>query len=388
MVETVSSPRLVTIFDTTLRDGEQAPLNAMDVQSKVEIFKSLDHAGIDVVESGFPAASQIDFEAVVQILRLPRRAKVCVLARTNYADIDRCLEALGDAENVQVQVLVTGSEIHLEHKRQITREQAMVEMETAVAYLTDKGVEVALAIEDASRGSHGLVVETIERGVRGGVSAVCLGDTVGVAIPYSFEPLVKAARAAAQGIKLAIHCHNDLGLATANTITGLMAGADEFQGCLCGIGERAGNVAIEEVAAILLTQGEALGLRCDINAPALHDACLQLSAAISFPIARNKAILGKYVYSTAAGIHQSGMNRDHSTYEPFDPAIFGRDRGIVISRHSGRAAIQHLAQTFGLAVSDQVVCEAYEEILSDPQPEQFNERDKLATLFDRVKERA
>jgi len=379
-------PRTVTVFDTTLRDGEQAPQNTMSVATKCALFREIDAAGVDVIEAGFPAASPADYAAVEQILATPRRAKVSLFARANPDDLACCLRAIGDARDIQVQVLVTGSEIHLEHKRRFSRAEAIAETRTAVVDLADRGIEVSLAVEDASRGSFDFLEEVVRTGVEAGASTVVMTDTVGVSTPDYFAEMIAAARRwVGPAINLAVHCHNDHGLATANTLAGLRAGADEFQGTLCGIGERAGNAALEEVVALIVTQGDRLGLRCGIDPLALYSACMAVSEAIAFPIARNKPILGQYVYATAAGIHQNGMNKHHSTYEPFDPAVFGREREIIIGRHSGRSAVQALAGQFGLEMSEDQIATAFELIIGSNEPERFNTREGMADLLAKLK---
>lgn len=340
--------RKIAAFDTTLRDGEQAPGNEMSVANKVELFRKIDAAGLDVIEVGFPSASPIDYEAVDRILRLPRQCKASLFARSNLSDIDTCLSLLDGVENVQIQILATGSEIHLEHKRRMSRRDAVTETRRAVSYVVERGVEVSLALEDSSRGSFDLLEETMLVGAECGAQTILLTDTVGIATPNQFAALVERARASlGASMNISVHCHDDLGLATANSLAGLCAGANEYQGTLCGIGERAGNASLEELTAVLLTHGDRLGFRSDVRPVPLYDACMMLSKVIDFPIARNKSILGRFVYSTAAGIHQDGIAKNPITYEPFDPALFGRARETVISRHSGRAARESQSKANG-----------------------------------------
>jgi 2-isopropylmalate synthase len=335
--------RKVTFFDTTLRDGEQAPMNAMSTAAKVDLFRKLSAAKLDVIEAGFPAASDIDREAVAEILRMETAAKVCLFARAARSDLDCCLDLIGNRRDIQVQVLVTGSENHLRYKRQFSVDEALAETRDAVRFAADHGVEVSLAVEDASRGSADLLERVIRTGVDNGATTVVVTDTVGCATPDQFGPMVAAARRwAGEDVTLSVHCHDDLGLAVANTLAGLAAGADECQGTLCGIGERAGNAALEELLAIVINHGERLSLASTVDPIALGSACTALSAAIDFPIARNKAVVGRWVYATAAGLHQNGILKHPSTYESLDPAHFGREREFLITRHSGQAAVRSM----------------------------------------------
>ncbi|WP_298464074.1 hypothetical protein [uncultured Erythrobacter sp.] len=333
----------ITLFDTTLRDGEQAPMNAMSVETKVDLFNRIAMSGIDRIEAGFPAASPIDYEAVSQILQQPTNASLSLFARATRGDIDCCLELAGNRRDLQIQILVTGSEIHLEHKRQITLEEAIEETREAVEYAANHNIEVSLAVEDASRGSYSMLEKVIKTGVDAGATTVVVTDTVGAALPSQFGAMVAAAREwVGAETSLSVHCHNDLGLAVANSIAGIAAGANECQGTLCGIGERAGNAALEEIVAILLTKEDEFARRCNVDPIALLAACNALSEAIDFDLQRNKPILGRWVNATAAGLHQSGMLKHPDTYEPFDPALFGREREFLITRHSGSAAVRDM----------------------------------------------
>ncbi len=335
--------RKISFFDTTLRDGEQAPMNAMSTGAKVDLFRRLSAARLDVIEAGFPAASDIDREAVAEILRVETAAKVCLFARAARSDLDTCLDLIGNRRDIQVQVLVTGSENHLRYKRQFSMEDALAETRDAVRFAADHGIEVSLAVEDASRGSYDLLERVIRTGVDNGATTVVVTDTVGCATPDQFGQLVAAARGwAGPDVTLSVHCHDDLGLAVANTLAGLTAGADECQGTLCGIGERAGNAALEELLAIVINHGERLAMTSGVDPIALGAACTRLSEAIDFPIARNKAVVGRWVYATAAGLHQNGILKHPSTYESLDPAHFGREREFLITRHSGQAAIRSM----------------------------------------------
>ncbi|MEU8287640.1 pyruvate carboxyltransferase [Micromonospora sp. NPDC048905] len=355
------TPRRISIFDTTLRDGEQAPRNAMTAEQKLDLALRLQTLGADVIEAGFPASSPTDFRAARLIARNLTTAQVATFCRATRADVEVAVEAAG-TQNHQIQVLATGSEIHLEHKRGITRETALRELRDTVDFALSLGVRhVSVAVEDATRGSRDLLADTVATSLEAGAECVAIGDTTGCATPQEFGNLIAAVRNWVPAPrKVSVHCHNDFGLALANTVAGIEAGADEVQVTLGGIGERAGNTALEEVVALLAYKSDQVGAYTDVKTEALHDAYSALRRAIGLEEPRNKAIVGAFAFATAAGIHQQGILQNPTTYEYVRPARFGRQTSLLVARHSGRAIVRHVLSEAGLVMDEATVTALFE----------------------------
>ncbi|MFV0132311.1 LeuA family protein [Streptomyces sp. HMX87] len=355
-----SSVRRVSVFDTTLRDGEQAPANAMRPEDKLDLALRIEALGVDSIETGFPASSPSEFKATRLISQHLTRAKFVTFCRAVRADIETAVEA-GGVRNHEVQVMATGSDLHLEHKRQITRKEAVDEVVDAVAFARSLGVDsVSVPIEDASRGEHDLLRAITVGAVEAGADCFVIGDTSGCLTPQEYGDLIAAFREwAPSPVRISTHCHDDFGLALANAVAGLQAGADEVQATLGGIGERAGNTALEEIAALLAYKSEELGLRTDVRTEGMYEAYTALRKVIRLEEPRNKAIFGTYAFGTAAGVHQQGVLRNPATYEYVEPARFGRQRSILIGRHSGRSVLRHLLDELGVEVSEEKLTELY-----------------------------
>jgi 2-isopropylmalate synthase len=363
------APREISIFDTTLRDGEQAPANAMTPEQKLDMAIRLEALGVAVVEVGFPASSTSDFKAARLISGALQKATVATFSRSVRADIAVAVEAAG-VERHQVQLLVTASDLHLEYKRGIARSEAVREAADAVQFASSLGVtDISIGLEDSSRGAHDLLRALIDVSVEAGATTVVFGDTSGCMLPEEFGALIGAARGwVPKGITLATHCHNDMGLALANALAGISAGADQVQTTLGGVGERSGNTALEELAAVLTYKGAALGAVSCVDTTAIYDAYLALKDSMRLPEARNKAIVGSNAFATAAGIHQAGVLQRPETYEYLDPATFGRERHILVSRHSGTAILRYLLTQRGMADPPQaVVAQLYSELIASRQ---------------------
>ncbi|MFF9143388.1 LeuA family protein [Streptomyces sp. NPDC055051] len=358
--------RRIGIFDTTLRDGEQAPGNAMSAQDKLDLALRLEALNVDVIEAGFPASSSNDFEATQAVSAALSRAQVATLSRARRDDIETAVQAAGSRNHV-LQIMGTGSDIHLEHKLGITRRQAIDDAVDAARFATSLGVEtVAVGIEDATRGDFGYLQELTERAVEAGARYIPIADTSGCASPEEFGHLISRIREWAPApVRIGVHCHNDFGLATANAIAGLQAGADDVQVTVGGIGERAGNTAMEEICALLAYKSDQLGLAAEVDLAGIYPVYNRLREVIRLEEPRNKAIFGKYAFGTAAGIHQAGMLRNPATYEYVEPARFGRERTLHISRHSGRAVLRHLLDGMGLRVDEFKLNEIYREYIAE-----------------------
>lgn len=375
--------RKLTILDTTLRDGEQAPGNEMKPETKLELFRAIDSTGVDYIEAGFPSASPADFEVVRETARAPRQARLCAFARAVPKDIDRALEALGGQPNVQLELLLTGSEIHVHHKRRSTPEAIFKETRDAVAYARSCGVEdIALGYEDSTRGTPEFLRRAIEIGVEAGGTTVVLADTVGCSTPSEIASLISATRAwVGDGPKISMHCHNDLGLALANTLAAIKAGADVVQTTFAGIGERAGNTALEELAAVLHYKAEEMGATTNLDVRRVREVCDQVCAALGLTAWKHKPVVGRYAFSTAAGIHASGLANAPITYQYVDPELFGRRSETVLNRLSGRANLRIALGEIGLQADDALVERMYAAFIADPNPTRFNARADFLELY-------
>jgi 2-isopropylmalate synthase len=353
------------VFDTTLRDGEQAPRNALSPERKLDLARRIESLGVDVIEAGFPAASENDFKATRMIAEALTTARVSTFCRANRDDVDAAVKAAG-GDNLQVQVLATTSEIHLEHKRGITRKAALDELRDTVMYAYSLGVpEVTVALEDATRGSRELIRATVETSVEAGAAQVAIADTTGCCTPDEFGDWVRAVREwAPRPTTVGVHCHNDFGLATANTMAAIQAGADTVQVTVGGIGERAGNTAMEEVVALLAYKGDQFGARTDIRLEDMYEVYTVLRSAIGLAEPRNKALFGAFAFATAAGIHQHGILRNPATYEYVEATRFGREQRLFVGRHSGRAVLRHVLAEAGFDLDRATIDALYERYIT------------------------
>ncbi|GAA1276904.1 hypothetical protein GCM10009677_33480 [Sphaerisporangium rubeum] len=358
--------RRVFVHDTSLRDGEQAPGNSMDPRQKLALALALEAVGVDAIETGFPASSPAEAEATRLISRHLTTARFVTFCRAVRRDVDIAVAA-GGTRNHQVQVLATASELHIERKRGITPEEAIAEVADTVRHAVSLGVEsVSLGLEDASRGSDELLRALVRAAVAEGATCVGAADTTGCMTPDEYRALTEKMRVwAPPPVQLFTHCHEDFGLSLANTVAGLQGGADGVQTTIGGIGERAGNTAMEELVALLHYKGDRYGLYTDVDPGGMYAIYTQLRQVIGMAQPRNKAIFGEFAFGTAAGMHQQGMLRDPSTYEFVEPALFGRERSMLIARHSGRAVLRHILSRIGVEVSDDKLEELYRRHITE-----------------------
>ncbi|MFF0190840.1 LeuA family protein [Streptomyces sp. NPDC005244] len=354
--------RRISIFDTTLRDGEQAPGNAMTPEQKLDLALVIEALGVDVIETGMPSSSASDYAATKLISQEMTSARIATLCRAVRTDVEQALEAGGTARH-QIQILATGSETHLRHKRGITRADAVRETVDTIAHAKKMGAEsVVLGIEDATRGSDSLLRELVAESVAAGADNIGVADTTGCALPHEYGELISRIRSwVGPDIKISTHCHEDLGLSLANTLAGIAAGADEVQTTLAGIGERAGNAALEELIAVLVYKGKEIGITSQVRPEGLQSAFELLRRTIDLPLPRNKAIFGANAFGTQAGIHQAGMLRAPITYEYVEPSRFGRERSMLVGRHSGRAVLRHVMEKMGLELNEALIDVVYEK---------------------------
>ncbi|SFB04818.1 2-isopropylmalate synthase [Amycolatopsis marina] len=374
--------RRISIFDTTLRDGEQAPGNGMLPDQKLRLGMLVDGLGVDIVETGFPASSPSDYKATQALSHQLTNARFATFVRAVRADVDAAVQA-GGVEKHQIQVLATGSDIHLEHKRGVSRADGEHEMADTIKFARSLGVtDISVAVEDATRGADDLLHSLIDTVLEAGATTIAIGDTCGCLLPDEFGALIAKVREwAPRPTVVATHCHDDLGLAVANSLAGVMAGADEVQATLGGIGERAGNASLEEIVAALIYKGKSLGVYTTVRPDLLYPAYQVLAEAIGLPPLRNKAVVGVNSFATQAGIHQAGILRNPATYEYLEPEVFGRQRQLMVGRHSGRAIIRYLLDQLGASDEGALVDQMYEEYVSGREGGECYDLDTVKALM-------
>jgi 2-isopropylmalate synthase len=341
----------VIIFDTTLRDGEQSPGASMNTGEKVRLAMQLEKLGVDVIEAGFPAASDGDFDAVATIAAKLQRLQVAGLARATRADIDRAWQAIQTAAAPRIHTFIATSDIHMEHKLRMSRDQVVAAAVDAVRHARGYTGNVEFSAEDGSRSDRDFLCRVFEAAIEAGATTVNLPDTVGYAIPEEFAELVRYIMAHTPNIGkavLSVHCHNDLGLATANTLAAIKAGARQAEVTLNGIGERAGNTAMEEVVMALHTRHNYLGLSTGIHTDQIHASSRLVSMITGILVQPNKAVVGANAFAHEAGIHQDGMLKNPMTYEIMRPETIGLSRNrLVLGKHSGRHALHDQLKQLG-----------------------------------------
>jgi 2-isopropylmalate synthase len=342
----------VWIFDTTLRDGEQAPGCSMNLEEKLVLARQLAKLGVDVIEAGFPIASQGDFEAVRAVAQSVRGPVICGLARTADADVDRAWEALRAAERPRIHTFIATSDIHMQHKLQLSPERVLEEVSRAVARARGHCEDVEFSAEDATRSDWDFLLQVYRRAIEAGATTLNVPDTVGYTTPAEYGDLIAFLRANlpdVHRVRFAVHCHDDLGLSVANSLAAIRAGARQVECTVNGIGERAGNTAMEEVVMALRTRPEYFG-HCDtgVDAKEIYASSKLLSQIIGIAVPPNKAIVGANAFAHEAGIHQHGMLRNKLTYEIMTPESVGRtSTELVLGKHSGRHAFADRVRELG-----------------------------------------
>jgi 2-isopropylmalate synthase len=346
---------IVKIFDTTLRDGEQSPGASMNTGEKLRLAMQLEKLGVDIIEAGFPAASEGDFEAVSQIAGKLKNTEVAGLCRAGKSDIDSAWGAIRDAAKPRIHTFIATSDIHLEYKLKMSRDQVLAEAREAVRYARTLTDNVEFSAEDGSRSDRDFLCRMFETVIAAGATTVNLPDTVGYAIPSEFGELVKYVIAHTANIHqavLSVHCHNDLGLATANTLAALAAGARQAEVTINGIGERAGNTSLEEVVMALHTRGNFLPLTTNIRTEQIYPSSRLVSMITGIMVQPNKAIVGANAFAHEAGIHQDGMLKNPMTYEIMRPDTIGLSANkLVLGKHSGRHALRDHLKSLGYDLS-------------------------------------
>ncbi|GIV37519.1 MAG: 2-isopropylmalate synthase [Cyclobacteriaceae bacterium] len=364
----------IQIFDTTLRDGEQVPGCQLSTEEKITIARELEALGVDVIEAGFPISSPGDFLSVIGISRAVKEPVVCGLTRARQEDIDVAAEALRYAKRGRIHTGIGSSDVHIKHKFKSTREKVLEQGVWAVKYAKSKGFEVEFYAEDAGRADLPFLAQMIEAAITAGADVVNIPDTTGYCLPhlygrriqYLFEQVTNIHKAV-----VSVHCHNDLGLATANTISGLINGARQAEVTINGIGERAGNTSLEEVVMILKKHKD-LNLHTNIKTEKLYGISKLVSKMMRMPVQPNKAIVGANAFAHSSGIHQDGFLKHAENYEIINPAEVGvPGSAIVLTARSGRAALKHRLEILGYKVEGADLDTVYENflILADEKKE-------------------
>src|SRR5947209_969780 len=343
----------VIIFDTTLRDGEESPGISLDGGEKQEIAEQLARLGVDYIEAGFPVASQGDFEAVQAIARSVRGPVIAGLSRTHRADVDRCWDALRDAERGRIHVFIATSPQHMEHMLRMTPAQVVEATRTGVARAREHTDDVEFSPQDATRTPIDFMLEVLQAAVDAGATTLNIPDTVGYGIPWDFGALIQYVRREVKGDYItSTHCHNDLGLATANSLAGVQAGARQVEVCVNGLGERAGNAALEEVVmAIAIRPDQFPGVEVGVRTEELARTSRLVARLTGYPVQYNKAVVGRNAFAHESGIHQHGVLSERTTYEIIDAESVGQKGSqIVLGKHSDRHAFRDTLEKMGLSV--------------------------------------
>lgn len=357
---------LVQIFDTTLRDGEQVPGCKLNTEQKLVIAERLDMLGVDIIEAGFPISSPGDFKSVEEISKLVKNATVCGLTRSVKKDIEVAAEALKHAKRPRIHTGIGTSDSHIQFKFNTTREKIIERAVEAVKYAKSFVEDVEFYAEDAGRTDNEFLARVCEAVVRAGATVLNIPDTTGYCLPEEYGEKIKYLKENVKGIEKAIlscHCHNDLGLATANSIAGVRNGARQIECTINGVGERAGNTALEEVVMVL-RQHPTLGLDTRINSQLLYSTSKLVSESMGMPVQPNKAIVGANAFAHSSGIHQDGVIKNRETYEIIDPADVGvTESAIVLTARSGRAALAYRAKKVGYELTKLQLDIVYEEFV-------------------------
>lgn len=349
--------RRIKVFDTTLRDGEQSPGCSMNLSEKVEMARQLEKLGVDVIEAGFAIASPMDFKSVQKIAKAVSRCTVASLARCTRGDIDAAWDAVKEAAHPRIHVFLATSDIHMEYKLQMTREQVLQRISDMVAYARSKCTDVEFSAEDASRSDRAFLAQCYSNAVAAGAATLNVPDTVGYSTPQEMGDLIRYLREHVAGVEkvdISVHCHNDLGMAVANTLSCIQAGAAQVECTVNGIGERAGNASMEEIVMALHTRRDFYGAETSINTRQIYRSSKLLSNITGVPIPPSKAIVGANAFAHESGIHQHGVIANAQTYEIMNSTDVGVPQNtMVLGKHSGKHALREKLESMGYELSDE-----------------------------------
>jgi len=396
-----SSPRSendrVWIFDTTLRDGEQCPGATMTHEEKLQVAQLLDEMGVDIIEAGFPIASDGDFAAVNEIAKRTKNAVVCGLARAAFKDIDRCGEAIKPARRPRIHTFLSTSPVHMKYKLQKEPHEVYEMVIAQVTRARNHTDDVEWSSEDGTRTEHDFLCRCVEAAIKAGAGTINIPDTVGYSVPDEYYALIKMVRERVPNsdqARFSVHCHNDLGMAVANSMAGVRAGARQIECTINGIGERAGNAALEEAVMAMRVRNDVLPYWTGVDARMLTRASKLVSAVTSFPVQYNKAIVGQNAFAHESGIHQDGMLKNAQTYEIMRPEDVGvKQTSLVMGKHSGRHAFREKLRDLGYDLGDNAFADAFQRFkdLADRKKHVFDEDietlvdQEIASAHDRIK---
>jgi len=382
----------VRIFDTTLRDGEQSPGFSMNAEEKIRLARQLAKLGVDVIEAGFPISSRGDLEGVRAVAREVREVPIAALARAKKQDIDAAVEALKAAGEPRLHIFLATSDLHLRVKLNMTRAQALEAIGSMIRYGRQRVAEVEFSAEDAGRTDIGFLCQACQVAVDAGATVLNLPDTVGYAVPEEYGEMFSQVRehlGDPQGITLSAHCHDDLGLAVANSLAAIRAGVRQIECTINGIGERAGNASLEEVAVALAVRKNSFGVSTGIRLEHLFPTSRMLTEITGAQVAPNKAVVGANAFAHEAGIHQDGIIKNPETYEIISPEMVGVPaRSLVLGKHSGRNAVRMSLRDLGYEANDAELAEIYGRVtaLAD-QSKQVRPRDLVAIAHEVLRRR-
>ena len=386
---TTTENNRVVIFDTTLRDGEQSPGASMNLDEKIRIATVLEDMGVDVIEAGFPIASEGDFEAVNEIAKIVKDSTVCGLARATKMDIERCAEAIKPAPRQRIHTFISTSPLHMKYKLQMEPEAVFEKVKESVTMARNLTDDVEWSAEDGSRTEREFLARCVEAAIASGASTINIPDTVGYTMPHEYSDLIQYLFNTVPNIDKAIisvHCHNDLGLAVANSLAAVGAGARQVECTINGLGERAGNAAMEEVVMALRTRQDLMPYTTGIATENITKASRLVSAITGFTVQPNKAIVGKNAFAHESGIHQDGMLKHAGTYEIMTPESVGLNQSkLVLGKHSGRHAFKEKLKGLGYDLGDNAIEDAFKRFkdLADKKKDVFDE-DIMALVDDEV----
>ena len=384
----------VAFFDTTLRDGEQSPGCSMTTQEKLTMAHALEDLGVDIIEAGFAMASEGDFAAIATITQAVRKPKVASLARAKNEDIEIAARALQFAQRPRIHVFLASSDLHLEYKLKMSRQQALDQAAESVRLARTFVDDVEFSPEDATRSDREFLVDIVRVAIEAGATTINMPDTVGYTTPEEYGQMFREVRERipavdAEGIILSSHCHDDLGLAAANSLAAIQAGARQVECTINGIGERAGNAALEEIAAALHVRSERYGVTTHIKLDQLYPASQVLGQIITFRPSPNKAIVGANAFAHESGIHQHGMLANPLCYEIMTPSLVGVSRtNLVLGKHSGRAALRHRLEQLGYTLSREELQQTYYRFVAlADRKKNIYDQDLIGILPDPIRDR-
>ena len=384
-----SNAATVKIFDTTMRDGEQSPGAAMTLEDKVELGRILEQMGVDIIEAGFPAASNGDFEAVRAVGGVLQNSILCGLSRASPKDIERCAEVIRSAPRGRIHTFISTSPIHRKHKLNMSQEQVLDAVTASVTLARNFTDDVEWSAEDATRTERDFLRRCVEAAIKAGAGTINIPDTVGYSFPDEYRAIFEDLIAnvpGADSVVFSSHCHNDLGLAVANSLAAVQGGARQIECAVNGLGERAGNAALEEIVMALRVRGEDLPFQTAVDPAHLMRASQTVSRITGFPVQYNKAIVGKNAFSHESGIHQDGMLKNTQTYEIMRPEDVGQGAtSLVMGKLSGRHAFKNKLEELGYALSDNALADAFHRFkeLCDRKRHVFDE-DIIALVDEQI----